>query len=137
MGGTGRPGDGMVTTGPFAYDNGWVLNISVVPVGPENPAVNGHYTREGGGATPARQFGPALMGGGVPVWPYLLGPVAGSLLVAGTVRALAGLLREGGPPPAPVRTAAAAPRAARRRTPSGPGRGGVPDGPASRGRPRR
>jgi tyrosinase len=46
MGGTGRPGDGMVTTGAFAYANGWVLNISVVPVGPEDPAVNGHYTTD-------------------------------------------------------------------------------------------
>jgi hypothetical protein len=46
MGGDGRPGDGQVMTGPFAYRNGWVLDISVVPVGPENPGLNGHYTTD-------------------------------------------------------------------------------------------
>ncbi|WP_020674092.1 tyrosinase family protein [Amycolatopsis nigrescens] len=46
MGGTGRPGDGQVTTGPFARRNGWRLNISVVPVGSEPPALNGHYTAD-------------------------------------------------------------------------------------------
>ncbi|MFJ8077203.1 grixazone synthase [Streptomyces sp. NPDC096176] len=46
MGGNGRPGDRRVMTGPFARDNGWVLNVSVVPVGDENPALNGHYTHD-------------------------------------------------------------------------------------------
>lgn len=46
MGGNGRPGDKQVMTGPFAFVNGWTLNISVVPVGSESPAVNGHYTTD-------------------------------------------------------------------------------------------
>ncbi|MEU5697004.1 tyrosinase family protein [Actinosynnema sp. NPDC020468] len=46
LGGTGRAGDGRVTTGAFARSNGWKLNISVVPVGPESPALNGHYTTD-------------------------------------------------------------------------------------------
>ncbi|MFC8594004.1 grixazone synthase [Streptomyces atroolivaceus] len=46
MGGNGRPGDRRVMTGPFARDNGWKLNISVIPEGPEHPALNGHYTHD-------------------------------------------------------------------------------------------
>ncbi|MFB7863892.1 grixazone synthase [Streptomyces sp. NPDC056069] len=46
MGGNGRPGDRRVMTGPFARDNGWVLNVSVIPVGDENPALNGNYTHD-------------------------------------------------------------------------------------------
>ncbi|WP_267242153.1 grixazone synthase [Streptomyces sp. PR69] len=46
MGGNGRPGDRRVMTGPFARDNGWVLNVSVIPVGDEDPALNGHFTHD-------------------------------------------------------------------------------------------
>ncbi|GII66514.1 tyrosinase [Sphaerisporangium krabiense] len=44
MGGDGRPEDGMVMTGPFAYPNGWKLKVNVQPAGTEDPALNGHYT---------------------------------------------------------------------------------------------
>jgi hypothetical protein len=46
MGGDGRPGDRRVTTGPFARASGWVLNDSVIPVGDEDPGLNGHYTQD-------------------------------------------------------------------------------------------
>jgi hypothetical protein len=46
MGGDGRELDGQVMTGPFAYRNGWVLNISVVPDGTEQPPFMGHYTTD-------------------------------------------------------------------------------------------
>ncbi|WP_432816271.1 grixazone synthase [Streptomyces vilmorinianum] len=46
MGGNGRPGDNRVMTGPFARDNGWKLNISVVSDGSEPAPLNGHYTTD-------------------------------------------------------------------------------------------
>jgi MIP family channel proteins len=52
---------------------------------------------DGGSFNPARWFGPALVGnewGGV--WPYLLGPIVGSLLAAAVFRFV---LEAGGPPP--------------------------------------
>jgi tyrosinase len=42
MGGTGRSGDLAVRTGPFARQNGWVINTSVTPIG--EPFLNGNYT---------------------------------------------------------------------------------------------
>ena len=51
----------------------------------------------GGSFNPARWFGPALVGnewGGV--WPYLVGPIVGSLLAAAVFRFV---LEAGGPPP--------------------------------------
>jgi glycerol uptake facilitator-like aquaporin len=51
----------------------------------------------GGAFNPARWFGPALVGnewGGV--WPYLLGPIVGSLLAAAVFRFV---LEAGGPAP--------------------------------------
>jgi MIP family channel proteins len=62
----------------------------------------------GGSFNPARWFGPALVGntwGGV--WPYLLGPIVGSLLAAAVYRFV---LEPGGKPPteAPERTKPAA-----------------------------
>ena len=53
----------------------------------------------GAGFNPARWFGPALVSndwGGV--WPYLLGPVVGSLIA---VAVFVFVLEPGGPPPAP------------------------------------
>lgn len=46
LGGNGRPGDGRVTTGPFAFANGWRINTSVVPDGPEDPWLEGNYTHD-------------------------------------------------------------------------------------------
>lgn len=46
MGGNGREGDRRVTTGAFARENGWKLNISVVSDGSEPAPVNGHYTTD-------------------------------------------------------------------------------------------
>ncbi|MCY9786948.1 tyrosinase family protein [Nocardiopsis sp. EMB25] len=46
LGGTGRPGDFQVTTGPFAHRNGWVINTSVLPDGPEDPWLEGNYTHD-------------------------------------------------------------------------------------------
>jgi glycerol uptake facilitator-like aquaporin len=44
---------------------------------------------EGGGANPARQFGPALLAGRTDLlWAYLFGPVAGALAAAGLAHAL-------------------------------------------------
>jgi len=54
MGGDGRPGDGRVMTGPFARDNGWVLNLSVVPVG--GSFMSGTYTQDNRDFL-VRQFG--------------------------------------------------------------------------------
>jgi MIP family channel proteins len=65
----------------------------------------------GGSFNPARWFGPALVGnewGGV--WPYLVGPIVGSLLAAAVFRFV---LEAGGPaptePPEPVKAAARKP----------------------------
>ncbi|HVY95852.1 MAG TPA: aquaporin [Solirubrobacterales bacterium] len=64
----------------------------------------------GGSFNPARWFGPALVGntwGGV--WPYLVGPIVGSLLAAGVFRFV---LEPGGVPPTespePIKAAAKA-----------------------------
>ncbi|MFI6348548.1 tyrosinase family oxidase copper chaperone [Streptomyces sp. NPDC050560] len=46
MGGNGRPGDGRVTTGPFARRHGWRLGTNVRPTGDEVPWLNGHYTED-------------------------------------------------------------------------------------------
>jgi MIP family channel proteins len=65
----------------------------------------------GGSFNPARWFGPALVGnewGGV--WPYLVGPIVGSLLAAVVFRFV---LEPGGPPPTespePIKAAARKP----------------------------
>ena len=65
----------------------------------------------GGSFNPARWFGPALVGnewGGV--WPYLVGPIVGSLLAAAVFRFV---LEAGGRPPTeppePVKAAARKP----------------------------
>jgi glycerol uptake facilitator-like aquaporin len=67
----------------------------------------------GGSFNPARWFGPALVGnewGGV--WPYLLGPIVGSLLAAVVFKLV---LERGGPAPTepaePVKAAPATPKA--------------------------
>ena len=69
----------------------------------------------GGSFNPARWFGPALVGnewGGV--WPYLVGPIVGSLLAAAVFKFV---LEPGGPAPteSPERVKAARRAQARRR----------------------
>jgi aquaporin NIP len=64
----------------------------------------------GGSYNPARWFGPALVSGEWGgVWPYLLGPIVGSLLAAAVFKFV---LEKGGPaptePPEPVKAAAKA-----------------------------
>jgi glycerol uptake facilitator protein len=82
---------------------GGVLAMAVMVLGPLS----------GGSFNPARWFGPALVGnewGGV--WPYLVGPIVGSLLAAAVFKFV---LEAGGvaptEPPEPVRKAAPVPSA--------------------------
>lgn len=88
---------------------------------------------DGGGANPARQFGPALLSGaGSPLWPYLLGPLTGAALVtwpAGRRRAAAAGAD------VPDRHRGRGPRRRRSAAPPGRGRHGGPrDAPRSRRR---
>ena len=76
----------------------------------------------GGSFNPARWFGPALVGnewGGV--WPYLVGPIVGSLLAAAVFRFV---LEAGGPaptePPEPVKAAARMPEPPKKPEPPKP-----------------
>ena len=66
----------------------------------------------GGSFNPARWFGPALVGNdfGAAVWPYLVGPIVGSLLAAAVFKFV---LEAGGPAPTepPERVKPAAPAA--------------------------
>ena len=80
---------------------------------------HGRRPLTGGAFNPARWFGPALVGnewGGV--WPYLLGPIVGSLLAAAVFRFV---LEAGGPaptePPEPVKRPPVEPRKPDRRSP--------------------